>query len=68
MGDDVSRRQALGLEGDALVDYAVRHRAMPSSTLLAHADDFAFTQTYQNDLGTIGKMVQKATQNSPFYF
>lgn len=58
----------LGLEGDALVDYAMRHRAMPSSTLLAHADDFALTQTYQNDLGTIGKMVQKATQNSPFYF
>ena len=57
-----------GLEGDALADYALRRRAIPTEAMKAHAQDYALNQTFQNDLGTIGQSIKKIAQYGPFFY
>jgi hypothetical protein len=57
-----------GLEGNALADYAARRVNVPTQAMLNHANEFALYQTFQNDLGTIGKAAQKIGQWGPLVY
>jgi hypothetical protein len=54
-----------GLEGAALADYVARRRMVPTMDMIDHANTFALEQTFQNDLGTLGKSAQKVAQWGP---
>jgi hypothetical protein len=55
----------LGLDKGALADYAARHAAIPSQSMIEHAKDFALNQTFQNDLGTLGSAAKRLLQTGP---
>lgn len=45
--------------------YAAERVNNPTQAMLTHGEDFALYQTFQNELGTLGKAAQKALQAGP---
>jgi Sec-independent protein translocase protein TatA len=54
-----------GLTGQKLADYVARRMTVPTEEMFTHAKAFALEQTFQNDLGTIGKHAQRLLQSGP---
>lgn len=55
----------LGYEGERLASYIANRVNYPTQAMMDEAKSFVLEQTFQNDLGTIGKWVQKGLQAGP---
>ena len=54
-----------GLQGDALSGYIARRVNNPTEKMMIEASEFKLAQTFQNELGTLGKKVQGTLQAGP---
>jgi hypothetical protein len=54
-----------GLKGDNLAKYVAERSWNPTQSMMTHAKDFALSGTFQDDLGTLGKAMQKGLQAGP---
>jgi hypothetical protein len=54
-----------GLHGDDLAKYVAERSWNPTASMITHAKDFAMSGTFQDDLGTLGKAMQKGLQAGP---
>ena len=54
-----------GLEGMELETFISRRVNFPTQSMLTNAEEFALNQTFQNDLGTLGKAAQQGLQAGP---
>ncbi len=54
-----------GKEGTKLADFVARRMRNPTKEMIDEAQEFALVNTFQDDLGRVGKMAQKTLQFGP---
>lgn len=58
----------MGLTGRALDDFVARRVNNPTQTMLANGETFALHNTFQNELGTLGKKIAEIAQTGPLVY